>query len=292
MIQRATFVGELASRALAWERAGEVTRTFERSLYVRVGSDFILLLWGEIRSPMTVNMAIGSAAPLDVKVGDRCGLSGSKIDLGRTAIDLGGSETYRTSLLMRHRIVLPGLEELAKGVAMVKLLYDASPHGPTLPSDSAFRAFAGRMLARYAAGNTDLLDFGAFIPLVGRGGGFTPAGDDFAAGITATFNYIARNRRVRQIAVPKAALLETVPESGAILVYSSRGYVDEGLERLILDSLDGRSGFFLDLESLGTRGHTSGMDLSLGVLLAEAYALERSGRRGAIGKCLRALAVG
>ena len=190
-------------------------------------------------------------------------------------------------------MALPDAERLTRGVVMLRTLYGASPHGPTLPYDPPFRDFARGALASYATERAAVPGFDAFLPLVGRGGGFTPAGDDFSAGFTAAFNYIALSGGTRPILVPKALVLHrTVPESAAILFYSSQGYVDEGLERLILDSLDGRSGFFGDLETLAARGHTSGTDTSLGVLLAEACALDRSEGRDALEKCLGALFAG
>lgn len=292
MIQRATFVGELVARSLLLGRPGVVTRAFERSAYLRTGSDFILLLWGETRSPMTVNVP-GRSVSSQLKPGEKCELSPSGIGLGGTRIDLRRSKAYRSSLLSGRAVALPDAEKLVKGVTMLRTLYDASPHGPTLPDDPSFRKFARGALAAYALEGAEAPGFDPFLPLVGRGGGFTPAGDDFSAGFTAAFNCIARAGGTRPITVPRGLVLErTVPESAAILVYSSQGYVDESLEGLILDTLDGRSDFFGDLESLAARGHTSGMDISLGVLLAEACALDRLEGRSSLEKCTRVLFAG
>ncbi len=292
MIQRATFVGELAARILSLGHPGVVTRTFERSVYARAGSDYFLLLWGDTRSPMTVNVKGESIGSEEAKVGGNCELNRSSIQMGRLRIELDGARTYRASLLQRGTIALPDPRSLAKGVAMLRLMYDASPHGPTLPADLAFRSFARDTLPTYATPGAEAPGFEPFMPLVGRGVGFTPAGDDFCGGFTATFNYVARSGGKEPIQVPKARVLsKTVPESGAILVNSSLGYVDEGLQRLIIDSLKGRP-FLHDLESLAARGHTSGMDMSLGALLAEACALDRSGGRHALESCLGALLTG
>jgi hypothetical protein len=63
----------------------------------------------------------------------------------------------------------------------------------------------------------------------------------------------------------------TVPESASLVDYAQRGYVDEGLEKLILAGLRNRPRQFrAELSELASRGHTSGLDMSLGVLLLVA----------------------
>jgi hypothetical protein len=130
--------------------------------------------------------------------------------------------------------------------------------------------------------------------LIGRGGGFTPAGDDFVAGFVGTFNYIARCRRDRTISIPSRWVLsKTVPESGAILAYAAKGYVDEGLERLILSSTQGKGpGFSTELLSVASRGHTSGLDMSLGVLLCGATLVAKESHDGTLQRCAQVIGGG
>jgi Protein of unknown function (DUF2877) len=285
MIQRASSVGELALELLSRGGRGTVTRAFEHSAYVGAGSDFILLLWGDGRSPMTINVRGADGAP--PRGGEECELSPSGVRTRQVTVAVKGARVYRSSLRTAGEVAPPALDELVKGVAMLKSLYDASPHGPALISDPLFQRFVRRRLGP-AAGGTRRLEFNDFLGLVGRGGGFTPAGDDFAAGFTAVFNYIARSRGSRQIVIPKAVASRTVPESAAIMVYSSQGYVDEGVQRLILDSLGGR-GFSNDVMSLASRGHTSGMDMSLGALLAEGVESGKEDRGRALQRCIEIL---
>ena len=240
---------------------------------------------------MTVNILGRGTVPRGLRVGETCELNPERIRLGSVEIELDAAVEYRTSLLRRREVVLPGVEMLTKGVAMLKTLYDASAHGPTLPSDSLFRAFVDATLTRYAAeGSGKVPEFGDFLDLIGRGAGFTPAGDDFVSGFTATYNYIARCNEAKGIAVPRGLVASrTVPESAAIVAYSARGYVDEGLEKLILSTTVGGRGSFEDLEAMAPRGHTSGMDMALGVLLAESCISDASDRGKALRSCLRAL---
>jgi hypothetical protein len=81
-------------------------------------------------------------------------------------------------------------------------------------------------------------------------------------------------------------LARTIPESAAILDYSARGYVDEDMGRLVLKTLDGSDRFFDELMAVAHRGHTSGIDMSLGVLLCEAALAQTGGERDALRRCL------
>jgi hypothetical protein len=288
MIQRASSVGELAQKFLSRRGHGTATRVFRRSAYVRAGSEFLLLLWSSGRSPMTINVMGESDGSEGLRAGEECELSPSRVRAGDMEVTLEAARVFRSSLLRSGAVDLPEPDELVKGVATLRSLYDVSPHGPVLVSDSAFHGFAKGALVPAASG-ARRLEFSDFLGLVGRGGGFTPAGDDFTAGFTAVFNYLASRLGRRRIFIPKKLVSSrTVPESAAIMVYSSRGYVDEGLEHLILDSLGGRR-FSDDLMSLASRGHTSGIDMSLGALLAEAVESGKEDGGQTLERCLETL---
>ncbi|MDG7006761.1 MAG: DUF2877 domain-containing protein [Nitrososphaerota archaeon] len=268
-----------------------MTRVFRRSAYASAGPDFFLLLWGDGRSPMTINIIGEENGAEGLRAGEECELSPAGVRAGEVEVTVEGARAYRSSLRRRGEVVLPRSGDLLKGAATLRSLYDASPHGPSLVSDPVFRSFAMSRLVSAARGSRRL-GFEDFLGLVGRGGGFTPAGDDFTTGFMAVFNYIARSRRSGQVLIPKKlAYSRTIPESAAVMVYSSKGHVDEGMERLILDSLGGR-GFFDDLMTLASRGHTSGIDMSMGVLLAEAVETGKEDAGRALKGCLGALGVG
>jgi hypothetical protein len=93
-----------------------------------------------------------------------------------------------------------------------------------------------------------------------------------------------------QISIPRRQVMaRTVPESAGILGYAARGYVDEVFERLLQASLENRpGGFGNELLDMARRGHTSGVDMSLGVLLCEAAVSDSDGRPALEG-CLRVL---
>jgi len=290
MTQRASDVGELAFRILGRRRPGTVTRAFQSAAYVRSANDFLVVLWGRLRSPLTVNV-VGEADQEDPpKVGERCALGPEMIRLGENSIDVSGARVYMSGLRERRAVVLPPAKDLTRGVAMAKSLYEVSPAGPTLATDRALRAFVDKAVAPLAAGEPHMVHRKeSFAQLIGRGGGFTPAGDDFLGGFTATYNYFARCKGSREISIPRKMLFaKTIPESAAILGYATKGYVDEVLERLILNTLGGVD-FLEELLALGHRGHTSGIDMSLGVLLSVAAISDSEQGGGALKECSAAL---
>jgi len=292
MNQRASYIGELAARIFALRRTGEVTRVFQRSVYLKTGKDFVLLLWGELRSPMTVNVVGRGEVLRQFRHGERCTFDSDDVRFEKAEITMKGAEVHRSSLLVRRVVGFPSESALVKGVSMLKSLYDVSPSGPKLPADGALNIFVRMVLSPFSEGRPKaMFRVEGYLPLIGRGGGFTPAGDDFVGGFLATFNYIARCRRSRQVSLPRASISSrTVPESAAILGYSLKGYVDEGLERLILKTLEGGdSRFYDDLLAVAHRGHTSGIDMSLGVLLCEAAMSDAANGGRALKGCFEVL---
>jgi hypothetical protein len=291
MSERANSIGNLAAKILSRGRRGDVTRVFQRSVYIRSGDGFVLLLWGKLRSPMTINMEESHGAERRIRAGERCILSKEAVRLEAWEIDLGGADVFRSALLDSRKITLPEGPALAKGIAMLRSLYDVTPSGLTLASDPVLKSFTRVTLLPLSSGRTEpVYDPGLYLRLIGRGGGFTPAGDDFVGGLVATFNYIARCRKRRQVSIPRDLTRgRTIPESAAILSNSARGHVDEGMERLILASTGRRKGFYGELMAVARRGHTSGIDMSLGVLLCEAALAQAEGEHGALQKCLDAL---
>ncbi len=285
MTKRASAVGELVLRRLSKSRTAAVTRAFPNSAYLKAGADYFLILRGRLRSPMTVNLSGGG--PEIFAAGATVVLDRAGIGSGAERIEVGGADVFRSPLLGARGACLPPAEDLEKGVSTLKSLYDVSTHGPTLPGDRALKSFALEVLVPFALGRKAKVYLpDSYFGLIGRGVGFTPAGDDFVSGFVAAFNHFARVAGRREIRLSlRAVASRTVPESAAILVNSTRGYVDEGLGRLILATSGGAGGFFDELVETARRGHTSGMDMSLGVLLAEATL---SGE-GPMKECLRAM---
>ena len=286
---KATSVGDLAAKVLAKGRAGEVTRVFRKSAYVRSEADFVLLLWGGLRSPMTVNVS-GGFETLQARPGDRCALSRGAVEVGSATIEVRKARIFRSSLTRRATVRLPPSSSLLKGVSLLKSLYDASPHGPTLVQDGELRSFLRRALVPLALGETGpIYSPISYARLIGRGGGFTPAGDDFVGGFLSAYNYWARCTGSKEVRIPSELLAGTIPESAYLMARAAEGQVDEVLGSLVSKSLDGSRDFTDEILALGPRGHTSGIDMSLGVLLCEAALSQKGGDAPALDLCMDAL---
>ena len=183
---------------------------------------------------------------------------------------MGQALIFRSGLLGAHRNRPISEAEIVKTANALKLLYSASETSLGLATSRDFEVFADSVLRPLAAGRlAQVYRLPNYLGLLGRGAGFTPAGDDLVAGFSAAFNYYARGEGEAVVVLPLAELKRrTVAESAALVAYAQRGYVDEGMQKLILAGFGDEPLQFRTLVSdLASRGHTSGLDMSLGVLV-------------------------
>lgn len=291
MILEARSVGELAFAMASRSGEGAVSRVFRNSAYVKRKDDFILILLGDLRSPMTVNVEGDLRMDQLLAVGEGCRFVGGEVRSGGTTIQTKGAKMYESRLRRASPFNPVSGQSVVRGAAMVKLLYSVAPSPLDLIGHKAFGEFIGSVVRPLASGDSDGLHKVAnYIPLVGLGGGFTPAGDDLIAGFSATYNHVAASTGGRPIRLARKALAaRTVPESAAILDYAQNGYVDEAMEALILAATEAEEEQFTrQLLAVASRGHTSGMDMTVGVLLCLA-ALGENGEHGILERALGAL---
>ena len=289
---RATSVGELV-RSLGESGArGSVGRLFRSSAYLESKEGLVLLLRGELRSPMTVNLPPGPEFTRSLSAQQQFRLGRDRLVIGELEILLGSAKTFTSSLMKGQPAEPISGTELVKGAVALKLLYSASESALGLVRGEGFRTFADSVLRPLARGEENqLYRLDSYAGLIGGGTGFTPAGDDLVGGFTAAFNHYASVTGREPISLPLSELRKrTVRESATLVDYAQRGYVDEGMERLILSGLGGRPAQFrASLAELASRGHTSGLDMSLGVLLLVASVNDLIGREKALESSLRAI---
>jgi hypothetical protein len=110
----------------------------------------------------------------------------------------------------------------------------------------------------------------AAMKIVGLGYGFTPSGDDFLGGFLATYNSLARSINREPILLDFSELRErTGWISARLLDYMQRLVLDEQLDHIITCVVEGRVDALVGtVEALLSRGHTSGIDIATGILLA------------------------
>jgi len=105
---------------------------------------------------------------------------------------------------------------------------------------------------------------------VGLGGGFTPSGDDLLGGFLATYNSFAQQKG-GQIVLLNFDLIESKTSwiSAKLLDYMQRRVLDDQISELIRSAASSDTdSFIVALETLLPRGHTSGIDILVGVILA------------------------
>jgi hypothetical protein len=104
------------------------------------------------------------------------------------------------------------------------------------------------------------------------GFGFTPSGDDFVSGFLSCFNILCKAFNGAPLLVKWNTLCtSTTWISAKLLDYAQKGIIDDVLEKVILSIIDGDGESLLwYIQDLIARGHTSGLDISMGVLFASS----------------------
>lgn len=294
MILRATDVGELAAEFLAAGGEGRVTRVFRGSAYIGKGPDVFVVLGGKPRSPMTVNVEESANFERIFDVGELCLLAEGEIRLGRARIETGGGRIYRSRLGKGSEVSPIPVDTLLRGATAVRMLQDVAGEPLQVAAVRSFRDF-GHVLSSASRGKpTGTYDVKSYMPLIGLGGGFTPAGDDLVGGFTAAFNHAARKKGLTEILLPMEELEgRTVPESAALLNYAQRCCVDEEVEDIILSAYqESRKEFVNALLQVANRGNTSGLYVSIGIILAVAVVVDLAGGEGAVDRCVEAIGIG
>jgi len=110
----------------------------------------------------------------------------------------------------------------------------------------------------------------AALGIIGLGFGFTPSGDDALGGFLAVYNALAGSVSRQRIVLDFATLEDrTSWISAKLLDYMQRLVLDEQLSSVIESVVSGEpDALVLELEALLPRGHTSGIDIAVGMILA------------------------
>ena len=280
MDYRAEYVGWYAGKLLSRNRA-RVRHVFSNTVYLDVEGDLMVITRKTLKAPMNIGVGVGPPFYQVVKPGEAVSLSSKSIGGRRIRIDLDGVEMYEDM----PRELKPDLKQVAdkllRGAFMLSLLYQVSGNNPMLFS-TPFKAFledvvkplASRMRIRRSA----------LQGLLGYGEGFTPSGDDILTGFLPTLRYLSGP----EIMIPENVLLSsTTWASGMLLKYAQEGLLDEGLTGFLKSIQIGDGELMLDnLLAIARRGHTSGLEIATGAILAASIIHERIHRQGVLRKIL------
>jgi hypothetical protein len=275
-ILQARNVGPIAFRAIKNLKAGfvgEVAASFTNSFYIRTSNDELIFVTGlPVKSPITVNLnssddferLLRPPVPVffekaELRVGD---------DL---TVDLRGASTQPDQPDL-STLQIGQLQEALYTAATILTIVDT--HQSVL--DQASIAYSGaEQFVR--TGILSLRDTGDSEPfletaeeIVGLGPGFTPSGDDVLGGLLGTYNSLSRAVRRPKILLDFESLKKSTNWiSAKLLDYMQREVFDDQVAHLVRSAGSGnKEEFIVALETLLPRGHTSGVDISVGALLA------------------------
>lgn len=105
--------------------------------------------------------------------------------------------------------------------------------------------------------------------LVGRGRGLTPSGDDMVSGFLSVYNAASTYAGRRKLCISSKALEKTNSFGRSMIYYSQSLQLDKKALKLVTSLLEGDLSLTLEaVLELSKRGHSSGLDYSVGALSA------------------------
>jgi hypothetical protein len=240
----------------------KVLATGPAATYTDAGGEVLAVVTaGGVRLPCAVMLAAGGRLP--------AARSWSGLAVGRGAVYLDGRQLVVVRRWFDPRVRLAGVD--VRAVArLADVVWSRGSVDALLPHDALDRLATG-----LASGDAA----GAVSPLLGRGTGLTPAGDDLVAGALASLRALgspaadqfgAAVRALARAATTRlsAALLEAadvgalVPEAAGVLrAMAGGGDVETAADRLV------------------ALGHTSGWHLAAGLLVGVTHAGAGPGAR-------------
>jgi hypothetical protein len=281
---QANCIGSLAAQALTEVKSGaigEVVATFPNSFYVRTTSQQLIFVTSrQLKSPITVNLDSRTDLGQVVRPFEAISFLGNEIRIGEFAsIDLDGARFGHDLVPLNHSLKVN--RDLLNLGSLILVIIDNSLSvlDPVSFAHAGVLEFVANGVLPFRVSDDTMRFCDAAGKIVGLGGGFTPSGDDLLGGFLATFNSFAREID-RQVVTLDSGMVEgkTSWISMRLLDYMQRRILDDQVRRLIGSAASGDLDRFIpDLETLLPRGHTSGIDILVGVILALsiAYDIER-----------------
>ena len=276
---QANCIGAVAARSLfvgGSDAIGSVVGTFPNSFYVKtVRNDLIFITNRRLKSPITINL--DSAAMIERRITplEPVSVHEGSIHVGDTVtIQLSATTPYGNAYKLENALAQQFmLTKEALNLACTILTIVDTSHSVL---DSKGLAHEGtRNFVR--TGIITLRDSGKAeqfsepaLRIVGLGSGFTPSGDDVLGGFLSTYNALAHNiNRSKVLLDPDLVQKNTNWISAKLMDYMQHQVLDDEVQQLILSAaLGNEDDFILALESILPRGHTSGIDISVGAILA------------------------
>lgn len=272
----ATCIGSIASRSLNENKGpiGTVTNTFPNSFYARMLNDELTFVTNRsLKSPITINIDSQVNFQQLVQPQEQITIDGTEVVVGESAsINLAGAVDYATHPVSSvGRVDLAKIREALNMTAMILRILDTK--GSVLDESGltyiATVEFLQNGIVPLRLSDVEQLKQAAET-LVGLGSGFTPSGDDLLGGFLAAYNSLAEGIGRQRILLDLDMLKsKTSWISAKLLDYMQRLILDEQMQQIIASGVSGNGDELISaLESLVARGHTSGIDIAVGAVLA------------------------
>jgi hypothetical protein len=263
---------QILKDATTSEITGEIVSVFPNSLYIKAAKDELIFVTSrQLRSPITLNVDSTTNFTQIVRPQDRVSLREGEICLGESlSVNLSRATRFSTQTASHvHELAItePTLY-LASRILMI-IDNDQSVLDQAGLAHVGVSRFVSDGVLPFRSSNDVNLVRDAALRIVGLGTGFTPSGDDLLGGFLATYNSFTHLTGRQTIHLEIDSLeIKTNWVSAKLLDYMQRQILDEEVSKLMCSSASQGSDFTLALETLLSRGHTSGIDILVGVLLA------------------------
>jgi len=292
MILKASYIGCLAKRFLtnSPRKIGKIRTILPNTFYVEFDGNPIIVTRKRGRSPLNINLSQdrGESFQRIIQPDSEIRFSGEVLKIGNIVVDLKGVKTYECVELNLDSLRVSD-DELVKASFILSRLYDLVEEKFLLIyKTDQFRDFLTDVVKPFAKGVENAIQNPEpYRKLMGLGQGFTPAGDDFLSSFLATSNALSKVYGFKKFFLRRDEILSSTSwASGMLLYYSQYGYVGEGVSKTI-QSLGDRVRFLDALMDLARVGHTSGLDLSLGILVASSMILDLIKGRDVLSRVMR-----
>jgi len=288
-------IGWLANKVIKKEKRAIVQYIFENTFYLNYGNDMVVVTRKNYPSPISIILSSDrQEKPFNkmLRIGGEAYTSKNTIKISNLVINIDNTETYRP-----RNLPDPDIESLKvakkifhKLLKTVFILYSCTPTKIPLFKTIEFKKFIDEVVYPFSRRQTDAIrDPEKYRILLGVGEGFTPSGDDFILGFIVTVNSFNKLLSIRKIRLGEKLLLDsTAWVSAMYLKYTQLGIYDGRIEDFLSALLEGDEGMAIDtLINIIERGHTSGLDISLGIITGLACILEYLGDGGSLSKIMR-----
>jgi hypothetical protein len=276
---QANCVGALAARSLLVGGSGvigSVVSAFPNSFYVKtIKNDLIFITNRQLKSPITINLDSAAVIERIVTPLEPVSVDESNIHVGETAtIQLSATITYDNAYDLENpppqqfRLTREALN-LSSTILMIVDTGHSVLDSKGLAHEGARNFVRTGIFTLRDSGKVGQFCESA-MKIVGLGSGFTPSGDDVLGGFLSTYNSLAHIINRSKVLLDLGLVQKNTNWISAKLMdYMQRQVLDDQVQQLIRSAaLGNKDEFILAVETLLPRGHTSGIDISVGAILA------------------------